>query len=108
MQPVIKSIKPLFGRVLVQRYVAPKKSSSGMILPDSKQSSNIGTIIDVSEGKRGENGDLMKPILQVGQVVILPEYGATKMPKTQTHEDLAMYQEEDIVAIVDGEFNKKL
>jgi chaperonin GroES len=108
MQPVLKSIKPLFGRVLVQRYVAPKKSSSGMILPDSKLSSNIGTIIDVSAGKLGENGQMIKPHLQVGQTVILPEYGAIRLPKTQTHEDLVIYQEEDIIAVVEGEFNNKL
>jgi len=108
MQPILKNIKPLFGRVLVQRYVPPKKSSSGILLPDSKLSSNIGKIVDVGPGKVNDNGQVIKPHIQVGQFVILPEYGAVKLPKTQTHEDLVIYQEEDIIAVVEGDFNDRL
>jgi len=42
MQPIVKSVKPLAGRVLVQRYIPSKKSSSGVLLPESKSVSNIG------------------------------------------------------------------
>lgn len=108
MQPLLKSVKPLMGRVLVQRYVPPKKTQSGVLLPESKTNSNIGKVLEVGPGKTGENGQLIKPVLQNGQFVLLPEYGGVRVPKTDNNDDLVIYQEEDIIAVVEGEFNNKI
>ena len=107
MQP-LKNVRPLLGRVLVQKYVAPKKTTSGILLPDSKTVNNIAKIIDVGPGRVTENGATVKPTLQAGQFVLLPEYGGIKIPKTENYEELYIYQNEDIIAVVEGTFNDKI
>ena len=107
MQP-LKNVKPLLGRVLVQKFVPPKKTSSGILLPDSKNVSNIAKVIEVGPGRVSENGNTIKTELKSGQYVLLPEYGGVKIPKTETYEDLYIFQHEDIIAIVEGEFNNKI
>lgn len=108
MQPKLKSVTPLLGRVLIQKYVPPKKTSSGVLLPDSKVTSNIGKVIEVGPGKLNEKGENIKLRLKKGEYVLLPEYGGYKIPKTETHDDLVIYQEEDIIAVVQGEFNTNI
>jgi len=107
MQPSIKKVQPLFGRVLVQRFVPSKKTSSGVLLPESKNASNFGQVLEVGTGKF-EKGQLVQPTLKSGQYVLLPEYGGIKVPKTDGKDDLVIFQEEDIVAIVEGDFNTKI
>lgn len=103
MQP-LKSVKPLLGRVLVQKYVPPKKSTAGILLPDSKSINNIAKVLEVGPGRLTENGSTVKSSLQAGQYVLLPEYGGVKIPKTVDQEDLYIYQHEDIIAVVEGDF----
>ena len=108
MQPVLKKVNPLFGRVLVQKYVPSKKTSSGVLLPDSKNTSNIGLVLEVGSGRINQNGQVIKPNLKPGQYVLLPEYGGVKVPKTESKEELVIFQEDDIVAVVEGDFNNKI
>jgi chaperonin GroES len=108
MQPVLKKVQPLLGRVLIQKYVPSKKTSSGVLLPDSKNTSNIGLVVEVGSGKLNENGQQIKPTLKAGQYVLLPEYGGVKVPKTESKEELVIFQEEDIIAVVEGDFNTKI
>jgi len=108
MQPVLKKVQPLLGRILIQKYVPPKKTSSGVLLPENKMASNIGQVVEVGPGRINENGQQIKPSLKQGQFVLLPEYGGYKVPKTNGEENLIIYQEEDIIAVVEGEFNTKV
>mmetsp|Transcript_2955 Transcript_2955/g.3025 ORF Transcript_2955/g.3025 Transcript_2955/m.3025 type:complete len:109 (+) Transcript_2955:27-353(+) len=108
MQPVLKRVQPLLGRVLIQKYVPSRKTQSGVLLPESKTGSNIGLVIDIGAGKVTDNGTVIKPTLKVGQHVLLPEYGGVKVPKAEGKEALLIYQEEDIIAVVEGDFNNKI
>ena len=96
------------GRILVQKYVPSKKTSNGILLPDSKNTSNVALVLEVGPGKVNDNGNLIKPTLKAGQWVLLPEYGGVKVPKTESKEELLIYQEEDIIAVVEGDFNTKI
>lgn len=107
MQP-LKKVKPLLGRVLVQKYVPPKKSSSGILLPDSKNVNNVAKVIDVGSGRITDTGAVVAPVLKAGDFVLLPEYGGMKVPKTDGLEELYIYQQDDIVAVIEGEFNNKI
>jgi chaperonin GroES len=108
MNPLLKKVKPLLGRVVVQKYVAPKKTTSGILLPDSKVANNVAKVIEVGPGRLSDNGTLIPPTLKAGEYVLLPEYGGIKLPKTEGYEELYIYQHEDIVAVVEGEFNNKI
>ena len=50
-QQLLKKVQPLLGRVLVQKLVPPKKTGNGILLPDSKLTTNIGKIVAVGSGK---------------------------------------------------------
>ena len=67
----------------------------------------ILTVLSIGDGFV-PNGTLIKPSLKPGQYVLLPEYGGAKAPKVQDQENLVLYQEEDIIAVVEGEFNTKI
>lgn len=108
MQPALKQIRPLLGRVLIQKYVPPKKTTSGVLLPNSKEGLNIGKVIAVGPGKLTDEGKVLTPAVKVGDYVLLPQYGSSAVPKTEGLEDLAIYQSEDIIAIVEGDFNNKV
>ena len=107
-QQSFKKVQPLLGRVLVQKLVPPKKTGSGILLPDAKNQTNIGRIISIGSGKVLENGTISKINLQEGQYVLLPDYGGVKVPKTNEMDDLLLYHAEDILAIVEGDFNNKI
>ena len=69
-QQSFKKVQPLLGRVLVQKLVPPKKTGSGILLPDAKNQTNIGRIISIGSGKVLENGTISKINLQEGQYVL--------------------------------------
>ena len=107
-QQTLKKVQPLLGRVLVQKLVPPKKTGNGILLPDSKLSTNIGKILAVGSGKVLENGSISPVHVKVGDYVLLPDYGGVKVPKTVDSEDLLLYHSDDLLAVVDGDFNTKI
>lgn len=99
-------IKPLFNRVLVKRVEPPQKTAGGILLPN-QGNSKIGQILDVGIGRQNQKGELIKPSLLPGQFVLLPDYGGLKVPKQEgSEEEQYIYQEEDIIGVVEGSFSK--
>ena len=64
--------------------------------------------MSVGEGRHSENGFLNRNTLRVGQHVLLPEYGGTKVPKQDSEEELYIYSENDIIAVLEETSNNKL
>ena len=101
-------IRPLLDRVVIRKIEPPKKTSGGILLPEAKGGLNrIGVVVSVGEGRHNDNGQLVRTTLQVGQHVLLPEYGGAKVPKQQdSQEELYIYNENDIIAILEEGNNK--
>ena len=97
-------IRPLMNRVVVKKLQAPQKTIGGILLPDKSNSSQkIGLVTEVGPGKLNSYGVLIKTTLNAGDYVLLPDDGGVKVPKNQnSDEDLTIYQEEDILGIVDN------
>ena len=98
------SIKPLLSRILVRKLIPAKNvSKAGLILPDSKNI-KYGVVVDVGPGSLDFQEKLMKPFLQKGQYVLLPEYGGSSVPKQdpKQEEEFVLYQESDILGVVEG------
>ena len=74
---MLKNLKPLSNRVLVQLKDIEKKTESGLYLPDSAQDvrSNIGTVIAVGPGGLWTDGRSTPMSVQVGDTVYLGTYG---------------------------------
>ena len=102
-----QKVKPMLNRVLVKKIEAPTKTAGGILLPENKNKNiRIGKVVEVGDGKHNAQGTLVKPNLTIGQYVMLPEYGGVNLPKISkdsTEGDLVIFQEEDIIAVVELE-----
>lgn len=95
-------IKPLGDRVLIEPLgKETEQTKSGIVIPDTaeKERPEQGTIIEVGEGKRDENGKLIPISVSVGQKVLFSKYGPTEI-KIDDKEYL-IAREEDILAIIE-------
>ncbi len=98
-------IRPLMNRILVKKLQVPTKTQGGILLPDKTQAQQkIGMVTEVGEG-RHLNGVVVKPTVKPGDYVLLPDYGGVRVPKREnTEEEHYIYQEDDILGVVDAKF----
>ena len=93
-----KSLKPLANRVIVKKVVAETKTKSGIILTSANKGEqlNQGTIVAVGPGRVLENGQIRAVSVKVGDIVLLPEYGGSKVVLEGDNE-LYIYRDDDIM-----------
>jgi len=97
---IAKKFMPLFDRVLVQRLAAETKSKGGILIPEKAQAQGLeATVMAVGPGMRTEAGDHMPMAVQVGDRVLLPEFGGAKLDMEGN--EFHLFREADIVAILD-------
>jgi chaperonin GroES len=96
------TIRPLFDRVLVKRNDEPKKTSSGLFLPDtaSKEKPVEGTVLAVGNGRVGDGGKVTPLTVKEGDRVVFGKYAGTEI-KVDGEERLIL-REDDILGIVEG------
>ncbi|XP_030880622.1 10 kDa heat shock protein, mitochondrial-like [Leptonychotes weddellii] len=76
---------PLFDRVLVERSAAETVTKGGIMLPEKSQGKVLqATIVAVGSGSKGKGkGGEIQPVssvsVKVGDKILLPEYGGTKV-----------------------------
>jgi chaperonin GroES len=95
---VVKRLIPMFDRVLIQRAEALTKTKGGIVIPEKAQAKVLeGTIVAVGPGARNKNGDIIPLTVQVGDKVLLPEYGGTKV-ELEDNKEFHLFRESDILA----------
>merc|ERR1711944_220160 len=93
----LKRFIPLFDRILVQRAEAMTKTKGGIIIPEKSQGKVLeGTVVAAGPGARNDKGDTVPMSVQVGDQVMLPEFGGTKQEFDK--QEYALFRESDIVA----------
>jgi chaperonin GroES len=93
-------IRPLGGKVIVQRVEAEEVTTGGIVLPDSaKEKPQRGKVISVGNGKLMEDGSRAKIQVKKGDHVLFTSYAGTEV-KLGTKEYMIM-DESDIMAIVE-------
>lgn len=93
-----KRLLPLLDRVLVQRAEALTKTAGGIVIPEKAQGKVLqGTIIAVGPGLRNKHGEFVPLAVKVGDQVLLPEYGGTKV-ELEDKKELHLFRESDILA----------
>ncbi|RXG67678.1 10 kDa heat shock protein, mitochondrial [Armadillidium vulgare] len=93
----LKRIIPLFDRVLIQKAEAVTKTKAGILIPESSQAKVLtGKVLAVGEGSRTESGSIIPVSVKVGEEVVLPEYGGTKL--TIDDKDYFLFRDTDILA----------
>ena len=93
-----KTLKPLANRVVIKKVVAETKTKSGIILTSAKQGEqlNQGTIVAVGPGRVLDNGQLRPINVKVGDIVLLPDYGGSKVT-LEGDVELYIYRDDDIM-----------
>jgi len=93
----LKRFIPMLDRILVQRAEAVTKSKGGILIPEKAQSKVLeGTVVAAGPGMRNAEGNHVPMGIEVGDTVLLPEYGGTKI--TLEDKDYTLFRENDIVA----------
>nr|XP_034341940.1 10 kDa heat shock protein, mitochondrial-like [Arvicanthis niloticus] len=85
---------PLFDRVLVERSAAEIVTKGGIMLPEKSQGKVLQVVAVVSGGK-GKGGEIQPVSVKVGDKVLLPEYGGTKV--VLDNKDYFLFRDGDIL-----------
>lgn len=92
-----KTLRPLLNRVVIKKAEALQKTKGGIILTSGKEEKlNFGTVLAVGPGKALEDGKTRPMLVKVGDVVLLPEYGGTKVVMGDEQE-LYIYRDDDLM-----------
>lgn len=95
---MMKKIKPLGNRVLIQRSKA-QTTKGGILLPDSAQEKpKEGVVIAVGPGKCDEDGKIQAMQLKVGDKVLFSSYAGTEVKSDD--EDLLILAEDDVLGVL--------
>ncbi len=94
------NIRPLHDRILVRRLQEEEKTKGGIIIPDSaKEKPMEGEVIAVGNGKKTEDGKLIKLDVKAGDRILFSKYAGTEV-KIEDVEHLIM-REDDILGIIE-------
>ena len=75
------SLEALFDAVIVKPIESEESTYGNIIVPDlGKQKNELGTVVAEGPGKPTITGEFISTILQVGDKVVLPTMGFTKLP----------------------------
>jgi chaperonin GroES len=74
------NLEALFDAVIVKPLSQEEQSYGNIIVPDmGKEKNEKATVVAVGPGKHTITGDFIKTQIQIGDVVILPTMGATRL-----------------------------
>ncbi|KAK0166983.1 hypothetical protein PV327_004438 [Microctonus hyperodae] len=95
---IAKRVIPLLDRVLVQRAEAITKTKGGIVIPEKVQQKVLqASVVAVGPGARNEAGKHVPLSVKVGDIVLLPEYGGTKV-QLEDEKEFHLFRESDILA----------
>jgi len=101
MAGIAKKLIPLLDRVLILRAEAVTKTAGGIVIPEKAQSKVLkGTVIAVGPGGRNQAGQTIPIGVKVGDQVLLPEFGGTKV-ELEDQKEYHLFRETDILAKVE-------
>ena len=93
-------IRPLQDRIIVKRLDEEEKTKGGIIIPDSaKEKPMEGKVIAVGNGKKTDDGKVIKMDVKAGDKVLFSKYAGSEV-KIDDVEHLIM-REDDILGIIE-------
>jgi len=95
----VSTVKPLGDRVFVKVSASEEKTAGGLYLPDTaKEKPQVGEVVALGPGKRGDDGSRQEMEIQLGDKVLYSKYAGTDI-KLGT-EEYVLVSEKDILAVV--------
>ncbi len=99
--PIMKKLRPLGDRVVVQPTPGEETTKSGIVIPDTaKEKPQEGTILAVGPGRVLDDGKREQMDLKQGDKVLYAKYGGTEFKLEG--EDLLIISHKDILAVVES------
>lgn len=98
----MKSILPLFDRILVQRAKAQTQTSSGIYIPEKNvEKLNIASVIAAGPGIENQEGKLIPPTVQAGDRVLIPPFGGSSVKVGD--DEFLLFRNSEILAKIQQE-----
>ncbi len=93
--------RPLHDRVLLKRVEEDKKTSGGIIIPDTaKEKPSQGEVIAVGPGGRDDEGKIVQMSVKAGDRVLFSKWSGTEVKVDG--EDLLIVKESEILGIIEA------
>jgi chaperonin GroES len=93
-------IIPLHNNVVLKQTDNTEEMYGNILIPDmGKEKPLMGTVIAVGPGRVTETGAFVETTLKVGQTVVFPAFGGTKM--TIGSEEYVVLKESDVLVYLD-------
>ncbi len=94
---MLRKIRPLHDRVLVERLEQEEKTAGGIYIPDAaKEKAQTGKVLAVGNGRVLTDGSLAPLAVKTGDVVFFGKYAGTEAGK-----ELVILREDDILGVVE-------
>ena len=93
------NIKPLGDNVLVKQIKADEVTSFGLVLPEKDEKKAEAEVVAVGPGKMLDNGQRSVMEVQVGNKVLLKNWGGEKVELNKV--EYKIVAQEDILAILE-------
>ncbi|WP_028357720.1 co-chaperone GroES [Brackiella oedipodis] len=92
------SLRPLQDRVIIKRLDNERKTSSGIVIPDSAaEKPDQGEVVAVGPGRKTPEGQTVAPEVKVGDKVLFGKYAGQAVKVDG--EELLVIREEEILAV---------
>ena len=93
------AFRPLGDRVLVKRVQEEEKTKGGIIIPDNaKEKPQEGEVVAVGPGARDEDGEFIKPELNVGDRILFGKWSGSEVKIDG--QDLIIMKESDVLGVL--------
>lgn len=99
------NIRPLHDRIVVKRLdEQDEKTAGGLIIPDTaKEKPQQGEVVAVGKGKRGDDGKLITPDVQVGDRILFGKYSGSEIKLDGT--EYLIMREDEVLGVLSGGAN---
>jgi chaperonin GroES len=95
------NIRPLHDRVIVRRVEEERKSTGGILIPDTAaEKPTQGEVIAVGNGRIQDNGEIRPLDIKAGDKILFGKYSGTEVKVNG--EDLLVMKEDDIMGVLEG------
>uniref|UniRef100_A0A8C6N549 10 kDa heat shock protein, mitochondrial n=1 Tax=Mus spicilegus TaxID=10103 RepID=A0A8C6N549_MUSSI len=92
----VRKLLPLFDRVLVERSATETVTKGSIMLPEKSQGKVLqATVMALESGRKGKGEETEPDSVKVGDKVLLPEYGGTKL--VLDDKDHFLFRDSDIL-----------
>eukprot|EP01017_Pseudomicrothorax_dubius_P001758 TRINITY_DN0_c6394_g1_i1.p1 TRINITY_DN0_c6394_g1~~TRINITY_DN0_c6394_g1_i1.p1 ORF type:complete len:101 (-),score=30.43 TRINITY_DN0_c6394_g1_i1:44-346(-) len=98
MTSVFRRLAPTFNRILVRKFEQQTKTAGGIILKTEEDKANYAEVVEVGPGNYDSTGKIIPVVVKKGDVVLLPEYGSTKVKLAEG--EFHLYRDSDILGVL--------